>query len=130
MGAVSILWFVFLRSFSKNVLDDSIEALGLCVAFYYALTAFACVIVYRRDLLKSARNFMLMGVLPALGGATMVFLLVESGLSLARKASGSAFWIGLPLAIASASLITGIILMVAARRALPAFFRRKALMAA
>jgi len=130
MGAVSILWFVFLRSFSKNVLDDSIEALGLCVAFYYALTAFACVIVYRRDLLKSARNFMLMGVLPALGGATMVFLLVESGPSLARKASGQAFGIGLPLAIASASLITGIILMVAARRALPAFFRRKALMAA
>jgi amino acid transporter len=130
MGAVSILWFVFLRSFSKNVLDDSIEALGLCVAFYYALTAFACVIVYRRDLLKSARNFMLMGVLPALGGATMVFLLLESGLSLARKASGQAFGIGLPLAIASASLITGIILMVAARRALPGFFRRKALMAA
>ena len=86
MGAVSILWFIFLRSFSKNVLDDSIEALGLCIAFYYALTGFACVIVYRRQLLRSVRNFVLMGVMPALGGATMVFLLVESCLSLARKA--------------------------------------------
>jgi len=127
MGAVSILWFVFLRCFSKNVLDDTIEALGLCVAFYYGLTGFACVIVYRKQLLKSARNFVLMGALPALGGAMMVFLLVESCLSLARKAPQSAFGIGLPLGIASASLVTGIILMFAARRALPAFFRRKAL---
>jgi amino acid transporter len=126
MGAVSILWFVFLRSFSKHVLDDSIEALGLCIAFYYALTGFACVVVYRGELLKSAENFILMGVLPALGGVTMVFLLVESCISLANKASGS----GLPLAIASASLITGMILMFAARRALPAFFKRKALISA
>ena len=127
MGVVSVLWFVFLRCFSKNVLDDSIEALGLCVAFYYGLTGFACVIVYRRELLKSVRNFVLMGALPALGGATMVFLLVESCLSLARKAPQSAFGIGLPLGIASASLVAGIILMFAARRALPAFFRRRGL---
>ncbi len=130
MGAVSVLWFVVLRSFSKNVLDNSIEALGLCVAFYYGLTGFACVIVYRSELLKSVRNFVLMGALPGLGGATMVFLLVESCLSLARKAPPSAFGIGLPLGIAAASLITGIILMFAARRALPAFFRRRAFMAA
>jgi amino acid transporter len=127
MGAVSILWFVFLRSFSKNVLDDSIEALGLCIAFYYALTGFACVIVYRRQLLKSVRNFVFMGAMPALGGSMMVFLLVESCLSLARKASQSAFGIGLPLGIASASLVTGIILMFAARMTLPAFFRRRSL---
>jgi hypothetical protein len=68
-----------------------------------------------------------MGVVPALGGAMMVFLLVESCLSLARKAPPSAFGIGLPLGIASATLVTGIILMFAARRTLPAFFRRKAL---
>jgi hypothetical protein len=109
------------------VLNDSIEALGLCIAFYYALTGFACVIVYRRQLLKSVRNFVLMGMIPALGGATMVFLLVESCLSLARKAPPSAVGIGLPLGIASASLVTGIILMFAARKALPAFFRRRAL---
>ncbi len=106
MGVVSIVWFVFLRSFSKNVLDDSIEALGLCVAFYYALTGFACVIIYRKDLLKSARNFMLMGLLPAVGAVTMVFLLVESAISLAHKAGASAFGIGLPLAIAAVSLST------------------------
>jgi hypothetical protein len=42
-----------------------------------------------------------MGVLPAVGSVTMVFLLVESCISLANKASGSAFGMGLPLAIAS-----------------------------
>jgi hypothetical protein len=87
------------------------------------LTGFACVIVYRRQLFKGVRNFVLMGALPATGGAMMIFLLVESSLSLARKASG----IGLPLGIALASLVTGIALMLAARRALPGFFRRKRL---
>jgi len=70
-----------------------------------------------------------MGALPAIGGAMMVFLLVESCLSLARKAPQSAFGIGLPLGIASASLVVGIILMFTARWALPAFFRRRALAA-
>ncbi len=126
MGAVSIVWFVVLRSFSKNVLDDTIQALGLCIAFYYGLTGFACVIVYRRDLLKSVRNFVLMGAIPAAGGAIMVFLLVESCISLAGKESGAAFGLGLPLATALGSLVAGVILMFAARAALPAFFRRTA----
>ncbi len=128
-GAVSIAWFLLLRSFSKNVLDNSIEALGLCVAFYYALAGFACVIVYRRELLKSARNFALMGLVPAAGAMTMVFLLVESAISLAHKAGGSAFGMGLPLAIALSSLVSGVALMLAARWALPAFFQKKALVA-
>ena len=32
------------------------------IAFYYGLTGFACVIYYRHELLKSARNFLLIGV--------------------------------------------------------------------
>ena len=66
------------------------------------------------------------GRIACVGRRAMAFLLVESCLSLARKAPPSAFGIGLPLGIASASLIIGIILMFAARKALPAFFRRKA----
>jgi amino acid transporter len=130
MGAVSIVWFVALRSFSKHVLDDTVEALGLCVAFYYGLTGFACVIVYRRDLFKSVRNFVLMGAVPAAGGAAMIVLLVESCLSLAGRDSGTAFGLGLPLATALGSLLAGVILMIAARLASPAFFRRKGFEAA
>ena len=77
-----------------------------------------------------ARNILdlawIIPVLPAAGALTMVFLLVESAVSLAHKAGESAFGIGLPLLIALGSLITGLILMLMARMALPAFFKRKA----
>ena len=74
---------------------------------------------------KSISNFVLMGALPAAGALTMVFLLIESAVSLAHKAGESAFGIGLPLMIALASLVTGLILMLIARVASPAFFKRK-----
>jgi amino acid transporter len=123
MGAISAIYFVGLRNFSKNVLDDSIEALGLCISFYYALTGFACVIVYRKELLKSLGNFILMGLLPGAGGLIMLLLLVESCISLAGKGTVTVFGVGLPLAVALASLLIGLILMLAARMASPAFFR-------
>lgn len=129
IGLVSIVWFVVLRFFSKSVLDDSIEALGLCVAFYYALTGLSCVIIYQHSLLLSARNFVLMGLLPGAGALSMVFLFVESAKSLAAKAEGAAFGMGVPLAIALGSLVLGGAFMAAARKALPDFFRRKALAA-
>ena len=31
------------------------------IAFYYGLTGYACVIYYRRELFKSAKNFVLAG---------------------------------------------------------------------
>ena len=37
------------------------------IAFYYALTGFACAIYYRRELTKSAKNFLFIGVGPVVG---------------------------------------------------------------
>ena len=34
------------------------------IAFYYALTGFACAIYYRRELTKSVKNFFFIGVGP------------------------------------------------------------------
>ena len=34
------------------------------IAFYYALTGFACAIFYRRELTKSVKNFLFIGVGP------------------------------------------------------------------
>ena len=61
-AALSIVWYVGLTIVSENILFDSIAALGLMIAFYYGLTGFACVIYYRRELFKSARNFVMIGV--------------------------------------------------------------------
>ncbi len=55
-GVISIVWYVGLTYLSSNVLGDSIIALGLMICFYYGITGFACVVFYRRELTKSARN--------------------------------------------------------------------------
>jgi amino acid transporter len=61
MGVLSIVWYVGLTIVSENILFDSIAGLGLMIAFYYGLSGYACAIYYRRELLKSAKNFLFMG---------------------------------------------------------------------
>ncbi|MFN8160213.1 MAG: APC family permease [Solirubrobacterales bacterium] len=51
-GVGSVVWYVGLTLISENILFDSIAALGLMIAFYYALTGFAAPIFYRRELFK------------------------------------------------------------------------------
>ncbi len=41
------------------------------MAFYYGITAFACVWYFRRTLFTSARNLFFRGIFPLLGGAAM-----------------------------------------------------------
>jgi amino acid transporter len=58
---------------SQNSLADMVASLGLATAFYYAVTAYACVWTYRRTLARSARNFWLRGALPFLGAVAMTW---------------------------------------------------------
>ena len=50
MGATAIGFYLMLSLISTNALADSIASLGLAVAFYYGITAFACVVYFRRTL--------------------------------------------------------------------------------
>ncbi|KPI11336.1 protein phosphatase 2C domain protein [Actinobacteria bacterium OK006] len=74
MGVVSIAVLVLLASFSHNVLADSIDAVGLAIAFQYGLTGFACVWYHRKVLTRSARDLVFKGVFPGLGGLIMLLL--------------------------------------------------------
>ena len=67
-GIVSIVWYVGLTFLSENILADSITALGLMIAFYDGITGFACAIFYRHELTRSAKNFVMIGVAPTVGG--------------------------------------------------------------
>jgi amino acid transporter len=127
MGAISTVWYVGLTILSADVLTDSITALGLVIAFYYGLTGFACVIFFRREITRSVRNFISMGVLPAIGGVIMATLLVKSCVAPGEATTSQTTILGIPgpVAIAAASVLAGIILMLAAQWHLPAFFRRK-----
>jgi len=68
-GAVSIAWYVLLTWASpKDVLGNSILALGFGIAFYYGITGYACIFYYRKFIFKSFKNFVMIGLAPLLGG--------------------------------------------------------------
>jgi amino acid transporter len=127
MGVVSIIWYVGMTVLSADVLADSIAALGLVIAFYYGLTAFACVVFYRREILRSPVNFVSMGVIPAAGGIIMFLLLAKSVFAPGEATTSqiSVLGIGGPVVIGVGAVLTGLLLMLVARRGLPDFFTRK-----
>ncbi len=131
MGALSVLWYVGLTIVSENILFDSLAALGLMIAFYYGLTGFACAIYYRRELGKSVKNLLLIGVGPTLGGLMLTYVFVKSVIDLSKpensESGNSWFGLGPPLVIAIGFLILGVVLMLVWRGTSDGkvFFRRK-----
>ncbi len=129
MGGLSIAWYVGLTIVSENILFDSIAALGLMIAFYYGLSGFACVVYYRRELFKSARNLFFIGVAPLIGALILTWVLIKSIIDLADPANSESgdSWIGLgpPLVIGVGLLLFGVVLMLIQWRVRPAFFTRR-----
>jgi amino acid transporter len=127
MGSVSIIWYVGLTLVSEDVLGDSILSLGLMIAFYYGLTGLACVIFYRRELLKSVKNFVYIGVLPFLGFLSLGYLFVKSCIELGKTDAGSLVILGIggPLVIGLGGLLLGLVFMLWWNGVSPAFFKRK-----
>ncbi|MFD9623897.1 APC family permease [Streptomyces virginiae] len=116
VAGLAILWHFVLNQISSNALFDSLTALSLLIAVYYALTGVACVIYYRRHLLESLRNFLLIGVGPLTGAGLLTWLLVESVADMADPAnsySGTA-WFGIapPLVIGIGIAVSGLIVMI------------------
>jgi len=116
MGAFSILWYVGLTIVSTNILYDSIAALGLMIAFYYGLTGYACIVYYRRELLKSVKNFVFIGIAPLIGAVVLTWLFVKSCIDLSKPENSSSgdSWIGLgpPLVIGLGWLLVGVVAML------------------
>ncbi|UVJ38647.1 APC family permease [Arthrobacter sp. CJ23] len=67
MGVAAAAYYVAMSFLSENLLSDSISAISLFIAFYYALTGFACAWYFRGTLRDSARNLWFRGILPFLG---------------------------------------------------------------
>jgi amino acid transporter len=129
MGSVSMIVYVFLSLTSHdNLIADAFTSLSLTIAFYYGITGFACVIYYRKHLLDSAKNFLMIGVLPTVGGLILTWVLVKAVIDYSKPHSGYAkpfLGIGSPIAIALATIILGLIGMLYQRIVAPEFFRRK-----
>ena len=71
MGGAAMFFYLLLTFLSENALADSVASLGLAVAFYYGITAFACVWYFRRTLFSSVRNLFFRGIFPLIGGLAM-----------------------------------------------------------
>jgi hypothetical protein len=54
------------------------------IAFYYGITGFACPIYYRRELFKSTRNAIMVGLAPLLGGLILAWVFIKSCIDLAN----------------------------------------------
>ena len=146
-GALSIAWYVVLTLISKNVLGDSILALGFGITFYYALTGYACVVYYRRHLLTSAKNLVMIGIAPLLGALGLTWAFLKSAFVYSNAANSSSgttayfkfihfdfkIWhfhffvkgLGPPLVIGVGLLLLGIPLMLLWRAGRPEFFERE-----
>jgi amino acid transporter len=139
MGAVSIGFYAAINYVSNatGVFGDAVTALGLFIAFYYGLSAFACVWYYRRNLTTSTRNLFMQGILPGLGGLMLWFL---GGWSLWLDydfAAGNDYtmwtvpgihWrVGGPFVISAGAVIVGLFAFIYSRVHDPAFFRKETL---
>ncbi len=130
MAAVSIACFVTLNSLSSNILSDSVTATGFGIAFYYGLSGFACTWYFRRELTKSLRNLVYVGLLPLIGGLVLFTLLAYDVYQQTDPSFSNVghAWLGVgpPVAIGGIGLAVGIVLLVVQRVVAPdPFFRRK-----
>jgi len=136
MGTVSIILYVILNYIADgNPIGDAVTAIGLYIAFYYGLTAFSCVWYYRKTLTSSARNLLMQGILPFLGGLIMYAAGIYSLQSDWVATNSLTFWtvpglrwqIGGIFIIAVVSALVGVLGFIFMRLTAPAFFKKQTL---
>jgi len=94
MGALAAVYFVVMSLVSDNFLQDSIAAISLFIAFYYAVTAAACAWTFR----KAAAGFkqrMNTVILPAIGAVAMAVAFVASSIDMVNPDYGQTEIFGL-----------------------------------
>jgi amino acid transporter len=127
-GALSIIVTVVLLLLSSSVLEDSLLAIGFPICFYYGFTGIACGFYYRRVLTESARNFLLLGLGPLIGGLMLFGVGIKAAFYYGHAANVSSkpiLHITLPLWIGIGGMLLGAVIMVASRPFFKEFFARK-----
>jgi hypothetical protein len=114
MGLVAVVYYVGMTLISDNILQDSILSLGLAIAFYYAITGFACVWYFRRDLFTSVRNFFYRGLLPLLGSLMLTYAFVQSAIDMYDVDYGYTVLLGIggTFVLGIGALALGVVLML------------------
>jgi amino acid transporter len=114
MGAAAIVYYVAMSVLSENLLSDSISSISLFIAFYYALTGFACVWYFRGTLRASARNLWFRGILPLLGAMSLTAAFFISAVQMWDPAYGDTEIFGVGGAFASGVVLLALGVVLAA----------------
>jgi len=116
IGAIAAVWYGVLNSVSQNFLFDSLTALSLMIAFYYALTGLACAVYYRRELTKSAKNLLFIGVGPLIGAVILGYLFVRAITEYSQTdqsyTGSQLFGVAIPVVLGLGLLVLGFVLML------------------
>jgi amino acid transporter len=117
MGGAAIAYYVAMSFLSENLLSDSISAISLFIAFYYALTGFACFWFFRDTLRQSARNLWFRGILPLVGALLLTAAFFISAVQMWDPAYGDTQIFGVGGAFISGVLllVLGVVLAVVCR---------------
>jgi amino acid transporter len=131
MGGVSIFFYVGLTLISENILADTIEAVGLMIAFYYGLTGFACVWFYRKTMWAKPRDIIMQGLFPLLGGTILLVAFVWAAKLYAAPDWGAGGThiggVGGVFLLGIGSLLFGAVLMFVWQSIAPEYFRGETL---
>jgi amino acid transporter len=127
-GALSIIITVVLLLLSSSVLEDSLTAIGFPICFYYGFTGVACGYYYRHELGKSARNLLLLGIGPLLGGLMLFGIGIKAAFYYGHAENVSSkplLGITLPLWFGIGGMLLGVIIMLGSRPFFKEFFSRR-----
>ncbi|WP_291054127.1 APC family permease [Herbiconiux sp.] len=114
MSVVAITFYVGMTLVSENVLSDTILSIGLAIAFYYAITSYACVWYFRKEIFTTVRNFLFKGLFPLIGGLMLTAAFIQSAIDMYDPEYGYTviFGIGGVFVIGVGSLLVGVVLML------------------
>lgn len=89
MGAISLALFAAAAASKSitNVLNESVNAIGIYIAFYYGLSAIACVRYYRSEFAHDRQALWLKGIWPLAGSAFLWIVVVAQLIAAGWRAS-------------------------------------------
>jgi amino acid transporter len=116
IAVLAIAWYVPLNLFSQGSLYDSLQALSLLIAFYYAVNGLACFAFYRKEVLRPGIWVPLCLTLLAVGATALAVGGVTDYYDVAAPLSNLT-WIGI-----AAIVLLVVALFAGARAFKPALF--------
>ncbi len=129
MGVVGATFYVGFKLISDNILQDTILSIGLAIAFYYGITAFAAAWYFRREAMRNVRDFFVLLFFPLVGGLILAAVFVKSAWDMLDPDYGytTLFGIGGVFVMGVGSLLIGVVFMLLWQWRAPAFFRGETL---